>query len=242
MNIKIIVSFFLFITIATFSQEQKINKYKYVIVPEKFDFLKRADQYQTSSLTKFLFKKKGFSVFLSNEKLPNDLLLNRCKSLSVSVVDESGLLTVKSKIVIKDCYGETVYISDIGKSKNKDYKKAYHEAIRRAVETMGDVQYDPSIEDTTVATASKVAKNQVEKKGSLPAPMVIETLNALPKNNGFQLVNKASKVIFEVLKTRKEDVYIIKGKDGSFYKNDEKWYAEFYENDKLVKKEYKVNF
>ena len=46
-----------------FSQELNLEKYQYIIVPDQFSFLKSVDQYQTSSLTKFLFEKKGFKVF-----------------------------------------------------------------------------------------------------------------------------------------------------------------------------------
>ena len=42
--------------------QMSLNDYKYVSVPEKFDFLKSNDQYQLNSLTFFLLKKKGFTV------------------------------------------------------------------------------------------------------------------------------------------------------------------------------------
>ena len=57
--------------------QSKINNYKYVIVPSKFEFLKKKDQYQTSSLTKFLFEKYGFNAYLDSDKLPEDLNKNR---------------------------------------------------------------------------------------------------------------------------------------------------------------------
>ena len=99
---KIVFSFLFFISISAYSQQEKINSYKYIIVPERFDFLKSSDQYQTSSLTKFLLEKKGFTVFLSNEKLPDDLLKNRCMALTATVSDDSGMFTIKNTIEIKD--------------------------------------------------------------------------------------------------------------------------------------------
>ena len=57
----------LFISTASFAQKS-INNYKYVIVPSKFDFVKGKDKYQTSSLTKFLFNKYGFTAFLDDEE------------------------------------------------------------------------------------------------------------------------------------------------------------------------------
>jgi len=46
-------------TISLTSQTKKMSDFKYIIVPNKFDFLKKSNQYQTSSLTKFLLQKKG---------------------------------------------------------------------------------------------------------------------------------------------------------------------------------------
>ena len=68
-----ILLFLLSVSLSAFSQTEKLNAYKYIIVADKFEFVKTVDQYQTSSLTKFLLKKNGFDVFLSNEDLPKDL-------------------------------------------------------------------------------------------------------------------------------------------------------------------------
>ena len=131
------ISFFLLLLTSTsiISQEVNLEKYQYIIVANKFDFLKKIDQYQTSSLTKFLLEKKGFKVFLEDENLPEEMVNNRCLSLLARVIDESSILTTKNRIQFEDCYGKVVYISNVGKSKQKVYKKAFQEAIRRAYET-----------------------------------------------------------------------------------------------------------
>ena len=97
--------FFLVLLISTslFSQQSQFDKYQYIIVPHKFDFVNSTDQFQTSSLTKFLLRKKGFKVFLSNEKLPEDLRNNSCIGLRAIVKDESSMFITKSKLVIQDC-------------------------------------------------------------------------------------------------------------------------------------------
>ncbi|MCG1035716.1 hypothetical protein [Polaribacter sargassicola] len=250
---KIIFSLLIFTAISAYSQDESISNYKYIIVKDKFDFLKKSDQYQTSSLTKFLLKKKGFEVVLSNEDLPNDLKLGgKCSALEASVEDESNMFTVKSIIVIKNCFGAVLYTSQVGKSKLKDYKKGYHEAIRRAFETMEDFNYSYKPKSETPKT-DKIIANKTDKlpaiknsnkkvKEETKEAKPIEILYAQEKGNGFQLVNSKPEVVFEILKTRKENVFIIKGKDGTLYKNEDKWFAEFYENDKLVKKEYQVKF
>ena len=108
---KIIITLILFVSISTSSQQKEINNYKYIIVANKFNFLKSEDQYQTSSLTRFLLKKKGFIVFKSDENFPNDLSENRCLALTANVIDASRMFSVKSKIELRDCNNLLVYTS-----------------------------------------------------------------------------------------------------------------------------------
>lgn len=239
-----------------FSQKINLDKYQYLIVYDKFEFLKKTDQYQTSSLTKFLLKKKGFKVFLSNEVLPEEIVVNRCSSLFVSVKDNSTMLMVKNVIEIKDCFNNVVYTSDIGKSKQKEYKKAYQEAIRKAFNTMEDFQYSykpDQVISSDINTKVVEAKNkpflaEISQGNGVANGRLNQdegskvTLYAQEKNNGFQLVNLKPEVVFVVLKTNVKDVFIIQDKNGILYKNGEDFVAEYYENGQLVQKEYQVKF
>ena len=188
---KIIVGFTLLITITANSQEKSVNDYKYVIVKEKLDLAKSNDQYQTSSLTKFLLKKKGFVVFKSDENLPEELSKNRCLALTADVIDKSSMLTVKTYIVLKDCYNKEVYRSEIAKSKIKDYKKGYHESIRRAYASMSDLTYSYTpiknedknstvVPNNTISSAVD-AGNIVKKE--IAAAVVIPSKVTLPLEN-----------------------------------------------------------
>jgi hypothetical protein len=247
---KIVFSLLLVLAMSAYSQHKNINNYKYIIVKEKLDFFKKSDQYQTSSLTKFLLQKKGFTVFLSNEKLPENLLLNRCLALTADIVEESNMFSVKNKIVLKDCYGKLVYSSGEGKSKEKDYKKGYQEAIRRAYTTMSDVEYK-EVKGAILLPVNKtvipVVKESIPVKKAILTKAInpsikVETLYAQVKPNGFQLVNTTPAIVFKILKTNINDVFVIKGKDGLIYKKGNIWVAEYYENTKLVVKQYDIKF
>jgi hypothetical protein len=246
------------------SQQANLDAYQYIIVANKFDFLKEADQYQTSSLTKFLLEKKGFKVFLSSESLPENLFKDRCLALYASVKEESGFLTIKNMIEIKDCYGNIIYASNVGKSKLKNYKRGYQEAIRYAYESMEDFKYsfNPSLvsEEKTVEKEEIIAKNISDDvvRNVVVSPKVIlnsetnnadttrdeelTTLYAQAIENGFQLINITPDVVFILLKTTVKDTYLIKDKNGRFYKNDAIWVAEYYKSGKLVIEEYQVKF
>lgn len=257
---KIILFFTLiFCSGIQFSQNINIDKYQYIIVPEQFNFVKSIDEYQTSSLTKFLFEKKGFKVFLSSEDLPDNLANNRCNALTASVNNISSMIRIKVLIEIKDCYGKILYTSDKGISRIKDFKRGYQQAIKNAFETMSDFEYSynpnlsiDTVTPTVVSTAAVVkSENLITKeKDSLIKNEIIsdnkdnsiQLLYAQPKEQGYQLINTKPEVVFTILKTSEEDFYIIKNKNGTLFKKDNIWVAEYYENGEVVQKKYKIKF
>lgn len=152
---------------------QNINDYKYVIVPDTYEFSKEEDQYQLNSLTQFLFEKYGFEAYMKSEEKPQDLQDDICKGLKANVIEDSGLFVTKLRVQLEDCRGNMVFESDEGRSREKDYKKAYHEALRDAFKTVAalDYNYTPA----EVAAAAPQANNpkpspveEAEVSSSLP--------------------------------------------------------------------------
>lgn len=240
----------IFISATVFSQKKTINNYKYVIVPKKFDFVKTPDKYQTSSLTKFLLKKKGFTVFLSDEVFPQDLSKNRCLALIADVKDKSNMFITKNIIELKDCNDNVVFASKEGKSRIKQYKRAYHEAIRSAFTSIQKVNYKyiPLASEEVAKTETSTEEVRSEKIIQLQQVKKVEVkissdiLYAQPKKNGFQLVNTQPKVVYELLNTNVKNVYIISNKNGILYKNNNSWIAEYYENGVKLVKNYQIKF
>ncbi|QTE23981.1 hypothetical protein [Polaribacter cellanae] len=254
---------FLLISLYTFGQQKKIKNYKYIVVPEKFEFLKKADQYQTSSLTKFLLEKNGFQVYLSSEDYPEDLQKNRCLALFADVVDKSSLFKIKTLIQLKDCFNKVVYTSKEGGSNIKNYKKGYQEAIRNAHKSMRNIRY-VALPENNQNSKGEVAKKVavISKKVEKPVKVISEVspitnqkqpiktasnkalsvLYAQAKENGFQLINTKPEVVFLLLNTNVKEVFIIKDKNGILYKNANSWVAEYYKNGKLITEEYLIKF
>lgn len=156
---------FLFISGDLYAQD--LNAYKYVIVPKKFDFQKKENQYQLNALTKFLFNKKGITTLIDDEKQPEDLYNNPCLGLKVKVLDDSNMFTTKLAIQLADCRNATVYTSEEGRSKIKDLKKGHHDALRKAFQSIQalDYSFDPSLVKITSTPVENVAvkKTKVEK-------------------------------------------------------------------------------
>nr|WP_321224998.1 hypothetical protein [uncultured Psychroserpens sp.] len=132
--------------------QASINDYKYIIVPKQFDFLKNSDQYETSSLTKFLFNKYGYVAFFDDDDLPEDLSKNRCLALKSEIKKNKGFLITRLQIDLVDCNGNIVMSSVVGETKIKEYKKAYQTAIREAFVTYKFLDYNYVASDDAVSS------------------------------------------------------------------------------------------
>ena len=157
----------------SFSQNE-LNGYKYILVPKKYDFLKGDDdRYKLNSLTKFLFNKNGFTTLFQDEDYPEDLRLNMCLGLVVDIANDSKVFTTRLKIELKDCYNKTVYTSIEGSSREKEYEKAYQEALRKSFVSYEAMNYrfDPAL----VANLTRASKTNPPVN-----PVIIET-NSPPK-------------------------------------------------------------
>jgi hypothetical protein len=173
------------------------------------------------------------------------------------------MFSTKNLIEIKDCFGKILYTSKVGVSKFKDYKKAYHQAIRNAFDAMNDFnfRYDSSktgiqtnegltaseINNDTLVTAIKtmpMTTSMVDKENKLGTinSSFDAVLYAQAIDKGFQLINTKPEVVFVILNTARANVFILKDKNGILYKIDDQWVAEYYEGAKLIKQEFQIKF
>lgn len=241
MNKKMtILIFFLSIGFTSIAQKN-INNYKYVIIPLKYDFLSEKDQYRLNTLTRHLFKQKGFVALFDEEEFPDEVNNDRCKALFANVdKTKSGIFSTKVEITLKDCFGKEVYRTKTGSSRKKDYKEAYNEAVKNAfssIENM-DYEYQPlvekveKVEKEEIVIKSAVDINEVETKTEEVLKEVVEvktqttntTLYAQEKEYGYQVVDATPKVVMQLFKTSAVDVFIVKDRNAIVYKEDGFWY------------------
>ncbi|MDN3547444.1 hypothetical protein [Mucilaginibacter aquaedulcis] len=162
---RYILVLFLFLTFSGYAQNS-INNYKYVIVPEKYSFLKENDQYSLNSLTKYLLQDRGFTTYIDNAELPTELANNKCNALTADLLEKGGMFTTSVTLLLKDCHGNIVFKSKEGKSREKEYKVAYNMALRDAFTSLDEIKYayngsttesvaatQPAVSTTTVAAA-----------------------------------------------------------------------------------------
>ena len=240
------ICIFLLILSATTSlwAQLSINDYKYVSVPDKFDFLKSNDQYQLNSLTKYLLTKNGFTVLNKSDNYPKDLAQNNCLLLNANVVKIKGLLITKLQLLLTNCKNTVVFSSEIGKSKLKDYQKAYHEALRD-VFTLSEFNYAyepadradvlPKTPEVTPIEPTSEIVSEEPQAPSVPAVEVASGLIIQQTNSGYDFINSDSKTVkYSVHATLFENVYIIEGKEGIIYKRGQSWVRESIENGKTT--------
>jgi uncharacterized protein (UPF0335 family) len=167
MNKAFYIFSFLFISHFNIISQNSVNDYKYIIVPDQFEFLKEKDQYNINSLTKFLFNKYGYQAYMQGEDLPEDLRNDRCLGLMANVVKDAGFLKTKLRIDLKDCNGKLVQSSQIGETRVKEYDKAYNLALRDAFVTFQNLNYvykpNDKLVSKTVPVTTNVANQEKEE-------------------------------------------------------------------------------
>lgn len=142
--------------------QEQLNDYKYIVVPKQFAEFKRENQYQTSTLIKYLFGEKGFEAVYEDE-LPQELKNNGCLGLRATLVDGSSMFTTKASVRLENCSGEEVFITKEGKSKEKDYKESYGEALREAFTSFDTMNYAYNGKSENSGPVTVSMKNDVKE-------------------------------------------------------------------------------
>lgn len=171
---KIICTIGVFLFFLHSGQAQELGSYQYVRVPDKFEFLKEENQYQLNALTAFLFDKFNFTALY---KEPDPSGVDPCEILTANVHNESGLFRTKVYVTLEDCKNQIVFTSETGVSREKDFKRSYHEALRNAFKSVAALEHEHTGEvivdtalpreemDSLEATdGDKVVKNEQQEK------------------------------------------------------------------------------
>lgn len=226
------------------SFSQSVNEYKYALVPSKFIFLNEVDQYKLNTLTKLLMGKYGFVAFLDNEVLPDDVLNNNCNKVYVDVVKSSGIFTTKLSIVLKDCKNNILFTTAEGKSREKEFKVAYNEALRDAFASFETLKYKYSPKESLpVLTNTENQKNQLVLKNESSQENE-GILFAQPISNGFQLIDASPKVILKIFKTSLPTAFLATREQiqGVLIYKENQWFFEYYQNLTLISETINVKF
>lgn len=166
MKKKVFAIMFLIGCISFSNAQPSLNDYKYIIVPNKYDFLNEADKFQLNSLTKFLFNKYGFTAIMEDESSTRELLSKPCLALRSNLFNNSGLFKTKLVVELRNCMNEVVFSTREGETREKDFAKAYNFALRDAFKSFErvDYAYQPKEEEVVSENDTKTSEQkEVEK-------------------------------------------------------------------------------
>lgn len=158
-NTFFLVAFIIAFSSTSFSQKS-LSEYAFIVVPQQFEFQKGKDHFRLNSLTRYLFNNAGFNAIYDVEMKD----LSRCQGLFADVIENSSIFITKVTIIIKDCNDNILFETSEGSSKEKEYKKAYHESLRtafRSIEVLGVKQVD--LESYTTTSENEIKANSAQK-------------------------------------------------------------------------------
>jgi hypothetical protein len=227
----------LFILISSYAFSQSVNDYQYVIVPVKYDFLSKEDQYGLNTLTKLLLQKYGFKAYLSNEEIPLNTDNQKCNFLYADVIQDKSMFVTKVKVALKDCKEKVVFETQFGSSREKEFAVAYNQAFRESGKSFDKLNYKYNDKNNSSITQE-------------PSKTIVSEINsetfyfAQPTANGFQVVDNEPKVIMKLYTTSQNNVFIgLKGNtNGVVISKNGKWFFEYYDGDKLISESWNLKF
>jgi len=150
------------ITCSSFSQNS-LNDYKYVMVPDSFDFLSEPNQFRLNNLTKLLFEKYGFTSYMETDMLPDDAISNSCLILKADVIRVKSMFISKLKVELKNCKGVVIFTSRLGESREKKNQVAYTIALRQAFDSFEPLGYSYQENSVILAYGSASSKANVDE-------------------------------------------------------------------------------
>lgn len=228
--------------------QTSINNYKYVLVPQRFDFSREDNQYGLNEQLKSFLEQKGFTVYFDNSEIPKELAGDRCNALKAEVTQRKAIFVTNLTILLKDCQGNIVFKSKEGKSREKEFVVAYGEALKDAYTSLNDAPYaysgpanvQPRQTETAAPAVVPVAQ-PVEATAAAAAP---GTLYAQATANGYQLIDTTPKIVLTLLKTSTPDCFIASRgtAHGVVFKRNGEWLFEYYEADKLMAEKLQIKF
>ena len=223
----------LFLGLTSLMSSQNVSTYKYIILPQKFSFLKKPNQYNLNELTKNVLEKQGYEVYYDNTVFPQELAENRCKALFADMLEDNTLFMTKIKLEFKDCKNQVVFISEQGESRLKDLNQAYVQAFREVGRSLESLKSMPETPKKDLVA---------EVKNIEPSKNVV--LFAQPVATGFQLVDNTPKVIMKLFKTSLSNVYVAQKDEfqGVVFNKNNQWYFEYQQNEKVISEKLEIKF
>lgn len=163
------------IVLFVFNMNAQLNDYKYIVIPKRFDDFKEVNQHQTSTLVKHLFSANGFNT-VYDDAIPDELYANRCLGLKLKLDNQSSMFTTKTVLILEDCNGKSIFLTQEGRSREKEFKISYQEAITQSFKSIEALNYEYSGKndpETVTLSYKNDVKNLSEESKTVTSTAVI---------------------------------------------------------------------
>ncbi|MEO8236118.1 MAG: hypothetical protein ABI549_11935 [Flavobacterium sp.] len=248
------------IAIALFSSliysQSSLNDYEMAIIPAKFEFQKEDNQYRINSTIKAFLKQKGFEAYVSTDVLPEGFLDYNCNKVFVNVVEENTMFSTRIKIEFKDCRQVVLFTTDLGESREKEFAKAYNQALLLTLKSFdkakykfsGKTYYDDEAQEKLksrdVESVSKEVTKVIKSENGVTYEKVIKTDNSTATDTFVKVTNQTNQQELVLYKTSRNAIYLCNqnGKNGVVFAKNEVWFFEYLDNGKLVSEKLDIKF
>lgn len=237
MSKKLLILAILFISALGMAQSG-LNDYNMAIIPSKFSFQKEDNQYRINSTIKSFLKQKGFEVYLSNDALPEGFMDYNCNKVFVNAVEDNSMFKTAIKVEFKDCKGVVLFTTDFGETREKEYAKAYNEALLLSLKSFEKAKYKYSGK----TYYDEEAQEKLKSKDIVDVS--VGTIKSEKSEMSIKVINSITQKELVLYKTSKQDVFLCNqnGKSGVVLYKGGSWYFEFIENDKLASEKLDIKF
>ena len=145
--------------------------------------------------------------------------------LDVNVEKIKSFLKTKLQVQFKNCKNQIIFKSEIGVSNEKDFKTAFHEALRASFISIGDANYNYSEKpfqlnhnDIIISETTQVDQNDNNQN---------LRIKIIPTSYGFDFVTSNKEILFSLHQTICDGLYIIDKLTGTAYRRGDKWVREY---------------
>lgn len=237
----------MFTSVIALSQSS-LNDYNMVIIPARFDFQKQDNQYRINSTIKSFLMQKGFEAYLSSDNLPEGFIDYNCNKLFIGVKEKSNMFTTELQVEFKDCRDKVLYITDIGKSNEKNIAKSYSDALQATLKsfykanykysgkTYFDEEADEKIKSRDVENVSEEVTKVIKSEKQVTYEKVGKTVKQENNQPVVKVINKINQKELILYKTSTPNIYLLNynGKNGIVISKENVWYFEYSDGDKTT--------
>ena len=238
----------LLITLTCYATAQeKLNNYKYVLIPAKFEFQNTENQYNINLLLKYKFQQMGFDAYLDTDELPRELKTNSCLYIKPLVIVNSTMFKNAVSVKMFNCDNELLFETQEGMSREKSNKTSYNVALRKSLKSFEDyhleyVEKSVASKNIALEPVLNAQKEVVVLEAEITGSEIKNSLQVSTSESENYLIAKSTplgliltyslskKVAYSLLATKLKDVYVIENGNGIVYKNESVWVREYMDN------------